>query len=176
MSLCFSSSWDKYLIFTPLEMAEMEILLIDCQLHFSCLSFRTPYNGYKNRDGPVGIAADYGLSGRCSIPGRGKKFYFIRHGPDRSRDSAVDIVTQHELGDRGGLSSSPGRVKIFLFSTSSRPAVGSAQPPIQLVPRTLFTGVKRPRSEADHSPSSRTEIKNCGSITSFPPTSAWRVS
>jgi hypothetical protein len=34
-------------------------------------------------------------------------------------------------------SSSPGRVKNFLFSMSSRPALGSTQPPIQWVPGAL---------------------------------------
>jgi hypothetical protein len=52
-----------------------------------------------------------------------------------------------------GRSSSPGRVKNFLFSKSYRPALGSTQPPIQWVPRALSPGVKRPYREADHSPS-----------------------
>jgi hypothetical protein len=37
-------------------------------------------------------------------------------------------------------SSSPGRVKNFLFSTSSRPALGSTQLPIQWVPGALSPG------------------------------------
>jgi hypothetical protein len=37
---------------------------------------------------------------------------------------------------------SPGRVKNFLFSTSSRPALGSTQPPIQWVPAGSFPGGK----------------------------------
>jgi hypothetical protein len=41
---------------------------------------------------------------------------------------------------------SPGRVKNFLFSTSSRPALGSTQPPIKWVPGALSLGVKRPGS------------------------------
>jgi hypothetical protein len=36
--------------------------------------------------------------------------------------------------------SSPGRVKNFHFSMLSRPALGSAQPPIQWVPGDLFRG------------------------------------
>jgi hypothetical protein len=55
-------------------------------------------------------------------------------------------------GRRRERSSSPGRVKNFLFSTSSRPAVERTQPPIQWVPRALFPGVKRPGREDDHSP------------------------
>jgi hypothetical protein len=48
-----------------------------------------------------------------------------------------------------------GRGKeIFLFSTSSRPALGTNQPTLQWVPRALSTGVKRPRSL------SNAEVKN----------------
>jgi hypothetical protein len=43
---------------------------------------------------------------------------------------------------RRGRSSSPGRVKNFLFSKSSRPALGSTQPPIQWVPGALAPGGK----------------------------------
>jgi hypothetical protein len=66
-------------------------------------------------------------------------------------------------------SSSPGRVKNFLFSTSSRPALGSAQLPIQWVLR-----VKRPGHEADHSPPTSAEIEKCGSIHPLPHTPSCR--
>jgi hypothetical protein len=52
----------------------------------------------------------------------------------RSRDSAVGIATGYGLDDRGVRSSSPGRVKYFIFSKSSRPALGPIQPSIQWVP------------------------------------------
>jgi hypothetical protein len=51
----------------------------------------------------------------------------------RSRDTIVGIATSYGLDNRGR-SSSPGRVKNFLFSKSSRPALRSTQPPIQWVP------------------------------------------
>jgi hypothetical protein len=54
----------------------------------------------------------------------------------------------------GGGSSSPGRVKNFHFSISSRPALGSTQPPIKWVP-----GVKRQGREADNSPPTSAEVK-----------------
>jgi hypothetical protein len=56
----------------------------------------------------------------------------------------------------------------FLFVTVSRPALGPTQPPIQWVPGALTPGVKRPGSEADHSPPSSTEFKMGGTIPPLP--------
>jgi hypothetical protein len=50
-------------------------------------------------------------------------------------------------------------VKNFIFSTSSRPVLGSTQPPIQWVPGALSPGVKRSGREADHSPPTSAEVK-----------------
>jgi hypothetical protein len=50
---------------------------------------------------------------------------------------------------------------IFLFFTASRPALGSTQHPIQGVKGTFSLGVNRPRREADHSPPSTAEVKEC---------------
>jgi hypothetical protein len=58
-----------------------------------------------------------------------------------------------------GRSSSPRRVKNFLICASSRPALGSTQPPIQWIPGDLSPGVKRLGREADHSPPANTEVK-----------------
>jgi hypothetical protein len=58
---------------------------------------------------------------------------------------------------------------IFLFTTTSRTALGPTQPPIQWVPRALSLGVKLPGSEADHSPPSSAEVKDVWSHTSTPP-------
>jgi hypothetical protein len=66
-------------------------------------------------------------------------------------------------------SSSPGRVKNFLFSTSSKPALGSTQPPIQWVPGSLSPEVKQPGRESDHSPAASAEIKNLWIYTFTPP-------
>jgi hypothetical protein len=72
-------------------------------------------------------------------------------------------------GQPRGQSSSPGRIKNFLFFTSSRPALGPTQPPIQWVPGALSLGVKRPGREADHSPSTSAEVKKMWLYTSTPP-------
>jgi hypothetical protein len=62
-------------------------------------------------------------------------------------------------GQPKGQSSSPGRVKNFLFCTSSRPALGPTQPPIQRVPGAVSSRVKRPEREVDHSPPTSAEVK-----------------
>jgi hypothetical protein len=77
---------------------------------------------------------------------------------EMSRDSAVGIATGYRAGQQRGRSSSTGRVKNSLFYTSSRPVMGPIQPPIHWVPGTLSPGVK-PGHEADHSPSTRAEVK-----------------
>jgi hypothetical protein len=75
----------------------------------------------------------------------------------------VGIATSYGLDDRGGRSSSPGEVKNFLFSRSSRPVLRSTQPPIQWVP-----GVKRTGREVDHSPPTSAEVKKMWLYTSTP--------
>jgi hypothetical protein len=59
-------------------------------------------------------------------------------------------------------------LEIFLFSTASRPALGTTQPPIQWVPETLSLGVKWLRHEVDHSPPSSAEVKNVWSYIPYP--------
>jgi hypothetical protein len=72
------------------------------------------------------------------------------------------IATGYELDS---LNSIPGGgPEIILFSIASRPALGLTQPSPQWVPRAFFLGVKRPGSEANYSPPSITEAKNCGAI------------
>jgi hypothetical protein len=78
----------------------------------------------------------------------------------------VGIADGYGLDDR---SSSPGRVKNFLFSTSSRPALWSTHPPIQWVPGALSSWIKPPRREADHSPPASADVKTMWIYTSTPP-------
>jgi hypothetical protein len=56
----------------------------------------------------------------------------------------------------------------FLFSTSSRPALGPTQPPIQWVTGALFPRVKRPGRESDHSPPFSAEVKKTWIYKSTP--------
>jgi hypothetical protein len=67
-----------------------------------------------------------------------------------------------------GRISSPGRVKNFLFSTSSRPALVPTHPPIQRVRGAISRKVKLVRREADHSPATSAEVTNYGAIPSYP--------
>jgi hypothetical protein len=66
-------------------------------------------------------------------------------------------------------SSSSGRVKNFLFSKSSRPALGSTHPHIQWLPGVLSVEVKWPGREADHSSPASAEVKKIWIYTSTPP-------
>jgi hypothetical protein len=50
-------------------------------------------------------------------------------------------------------------LRIFLFTTASRPVLEPTQPPIQWVPGSLSLGVKRQGREADHSPPPSAEVK-----------------
>jgi hypothetical protein len=59
-------------------------------------------------------------------------------------------------------------VKNFLFSMSSRPALGTIQPPIEWVPRALSLGVKRQGLEANNSPPTIAEVKKTWIYTSTP--------
>jgi hypothetical protein len=77
-------------------------------------------------------------------------------------NDGVGIATDYGLDDRGSRSSSPCRLKNFPF-TSSRPVLGPSQPPVQLVPGTVSSGVKLV-------PMSR----KCGSVHPLPHTPSWR--
>jgi hypothetical protein len=79
------------------------------------------------------------------------------------RDNVVCIATGYWLD---GPSSSLDRVKNFLFTTSSRPALGSTQLPIQWVLGDFSPGVKRPGREADHSLPASVKVKKLWIYTS----------
>jgi hypothetical protein len=75
----------------------------------------------------------------------------------KSHDSSVGVATRPRIL---GFDSQrkPG---IFLFTIAYRTDLGPTQPPIQWVRRDLYLRVKRPRREADHSPPSSAEVKEC---------------
>jgi hypothetical protein len=80
---------------------------------------------------------------------------------DKSRDISVCIATGYGLDDRMFGVRIPAGVGIFLFTTVSIPALGSIHPRIQWVLESLSLGIKRPGREADHSPPSSAEVKEC---------------
>jgi hypothetical protein len=65
--------------------------------------------------------------------------------------------------------SSPGRVKKFLFSTSSILVLGPTQPPVQWVPGALSPRLNRPGREVDQSPTTSAEMKKIWIYTSTSP-------
>jgi hypothetical protein len=69
---------------------------------------------------------------------------------------------------RPGFDSRQGQ-EIFLYSTLSRPALGSTQPPIQWVLRARSSTVKWPGREADHLHPSGARFKKGGAILSLHP-------
>jgi hypothetical protein len=70
------------------------------------------------------------------------------------------LITGWMIG-RSGFESRRG-LGIFHFDNVSRQAQGPTQPPIQWVPAAVSLGVKQPgREEADHSPPTNAEVKEC---------------
>jgi hypothetical protein len=92
---------------------------------------------------------------------------------NQSRDSSAGIALGYglEIGVLGF--DSLRELGIFLFTPVSRTALGPTQPPIQWVPWALSLGVKRPGREADHSPPSSAEVKECVELYLHPSTPSW---
>jgi hypothetical protein len=88
----------------------------------------------------------------------------------RSQASSDSITMDYSLRSRDLLL---GRGKKFVYSPVSRLALGPTQPHIQRVAGASFPGIKWPGREADHSPPSSAEVKNCGAIPVLPHTSSW---
>jgi hypothetical protein len=64
---------------------------------------------------------------------------------------------------------------IFFFTAPSRTALGPTRSPIQWVPGALSLGVECSGREADHSPPSSAEVKECAKLyLHFPNTPSWR--
>jgi hypothetical protein len=82
----------------------------------------------------------------------------------------MSIVAGNRMDGQGSI---PGMAKIFLFSATSRLALGPTHLPIQWVPRAISLGVKWLEHEADHSPPSCTEVKNGGAVHPLSHKSLW---
>jgi hypothetical protein len=93
--------------------------------------------------------------------------WFPAWGIFGSWDDIVGLATGYRLDNWG--------VRVWdlvrsgIFSTSSRPALGITQPPIQWVPGALSPRVKRLGHEADHSLPASAEVKKMWIYTSTPP-------
>jgi hypothetical protein len=86
---------------------------------------------------------------------------------------SVLFASRYNDGLRVGLpefNSQQGQ-EIFLFSTSSRPALVPTKP---VVTRDSFPMVKRPGRDADYSPPSSVEVKNGGAIHRLTFPFSWR--
>jgi len=59
--------------------------------------------------------------------------------------------------------------KSFFFSKMTRPPLGQTQPPLWQVVRALFSGVKWPGNEVNHSSAFTIEVNNEWVCTSTPP-------
>jgi hypothetical protein len=87
------------------------------------------------------------------------KYYEAPWGPPRSRDSSVvqRWVTDWMIGG-----SSPGSNWNFSLHHRVQTGSGSHSASYQIFTRSSFSGGKKlPRSEADHSPQSSAEVKEC---------------
>jgi hypothetical protein len=79
----------------------------------------------------------------------------------KSCDSSVGVALGYGLDDRGVRVRIPAGLGIFLVTAASRTALELTKPPIQCIPGAFYLGVKRPGREADHSPPSSAEVKEC---------------
>jgi hypothetical protein len=93
------------------------------------------------------------------------QYRFVHHKPHKLSRYSEWLRAERPKGR----SSSPGKVKNFHFSMSSRPDLGFTQPPIQWVLGALSPGVKRLGREADHSSLASAEVKKTWIYTSTPP-------
>jgi hypothetical protein len=78
-----------------------------------------------------------------------------------SRDSSVGIALGYGLDDRGSGVRFSAWTGNFSLNHPVQNGSGPTQPPVQWVPGALSLGVKRPGCEADHSPPSSAEVKEC---------------
>jgi hypothetical protein len=112
------------------------------------------------------------LAGETEVLGENLyRRHFVRHKSYlRARTQAAAVGSQRLTA----WDMTRPRVKNFLFSKSSRPALRSTHPPTQWVPGALSPGVKRPGREVGHSHPTSAEVKKMWIYTSTPHTPSWR--
>jgi hypothetical protein len=95
----------------------------------------------------------------------------------QSRDASVGIETRLRAGQQRSQDSIPGMGKrfIYLFSITSRPALGYTKRSIQRALRVGSPGVKRPGRAVHHSHQSNAEVRNGGAIPPVLHVSSWRI-
>jgi hypothetical protein len=91
----------------------------------------------------------------------------------QSRIGIVPSVQRLDYGLEISVRYLEGAKKGLFFTTASRPALSTNQPPVKLVPGVFSPIVKWPGCESDHSPPSHDELKNEWSCTALPTTSLW---
>jgi hypothetical protein len=79
----------------------------------------------------------------------------------QTRDSSVGIELGYGLDERGSRVRFPAGAGNFSLHHRVQNGPGPTQPPIQWVPGALSLWVKRPGREADHSPPSSADVKEC---------------
>jgi hypothetical protein len=116
---------------------------------------------------------------KCNFKKYGARYRKVNRSPRtlcyvkwRSRVIWVSLVTKLRTG-RPGFDFRQGQGS-FLYTTASRSALGSNQPPIEWVPDALSMGVKRPGCNADHSPPLGPRLIMRGAIPPFFHTSSRR--
>jgi hypothetical protein len=63
----------------------------------------------------------------------------------------INSLYKNRYGVHDGRSRFDSRHRQEVFSTVTKPVLGPNQSPIRCVPEALFSGVKRPRRDSDHS-------------------------
>jgi hypothetical protein len=80
---------------------------------------------------------------------------------------SVNIITKLGMDDWGSFPGRGGKW-FFIITTASRQALRPTH-----LREALFPRKKWPGHEADHSPQSSAEVKNCGAVPPIPHTSSW---
>jgi hypothetical protein len=93
----------------------------------------------------------------------------------KSRDSSVGIALGFDLDDRGSRVRFPAGAGKFSLHHRVQNGSGAHPASYPMGTRGFSLGVKRPGREADHSPPSSAEVKECAELyLHFPNTSSWR--